>query len=72
MASAAETFEPGRWYTLLVETKGDNVVAQVNGKKPLKAASKDFRVKKPGIEFRVSGPDGGEVSFDNLRVWELR
>jgi hypothetical protein len=72
LASAAENFEPGKWYTLLVEIKGDDVVARVEGKKPLRATSKDFRVKKPGIEFRVSGRDGDEVSFDNLRVWELK
>ena len=72
LASAPETFEPGRWYTLLVENKGDEVVAQVQGKKPLRASSKDFHVKKPGIEFRVAGRDTEEVSFDNLRVWELK
>ena len=72
LASAPETFEPGRWYTLLLENKGDEVLARVEGKKPLRAASKDFRVKKPGIEFRVAGRDNEEVSFDNLRVWELK
>jgi hypothetical protein len=72
LASAAEKFEPGQWYTLLLETKGDDVVAQVEGKKPLRAASKDFHVKKPGIEFRVAGRDNEEVNFDNLRVWELK
>jgi hypothetical protein len=72
LASAPETFEPGRWFTLLVENKGDEVVAQVEGKKPLRASSKDFQVKKPGIEFRVLGRENMEINFDNLRVWELR
>ena len=72
LASASERFEPGKWYTLLLETKGDNVVAQVEGKRPLRASSPDFHVKKPGIEFRAIGPTGAEVSFDNLRVWELK
>ncbi len=72
LASAPEKFERGKWYTLLLETRGDDVVAQVEGKKPLRAANKDFRVKKPGIEFRVAGRDGGEARFDNLRVWELK
>ena len=71
LASAPEKFEPGRRYTLLVEFKGGEVIAQVEGKKPLRAASKDFSVKKPGIEFRVAGRDNEEVSFDNLWVWEL-
>jgi hypothetical protein len=72
LAGTAERFESGKWYTLLVETKGAEVVARVAGKQPLRASSKDFGVKKPGIEFRVSGRDGGEVLFDNLRVWELK
>ncbi|HEY6167727.1 MAG TPA: hypothetical protein VI454_06785, partial [Verrucomicrobiae bacterium] len=71
LTSAPEKFEPGRWYTLLLETKGDEVVAQVEGKKPLRASSKDFHVKKPGLEFRLAGRDNEEVHFDNLRVWEL-
>ena len=31
-----------------------------------------IHVKKPGIELRVAGGDNGEVSFDNLREWELK
>ncbi|MCX7012054.1 MAG: hypothetical protein NTW86_05725 [Candidatus Sumerlaeota bacterium] len=72
LASAPEQFEQGHWYTLLVEFKGEEVVAQVQGKKPLRAASQEFRVKKPGIEFRVAGKDAGEVLLDHLRVWELK
>lgn len=71
LASAQEKFEIGKWFTLLVETKGDEVVAQVEGKRPLRASSKDFHVKKPGIEFRVLGRTHDVVCFDNLRVWEL-
>jgi len=72
LVSAPEKFEPGQWYTLLLETKGAEVVARVEGKKPLRASSEDFRVKKPGLEFRVAGRDNEEISFDNLRVWELK
>jgi hypothetical protein len=71
LATARETFEQGRWYTLLIENQGGEVVARVEGKQPLRASSPDFKVKKPGLEFRVSGRDNDEVSFDNLKVWEL-
>ena len=71
LTSAATDFVSGQWYKLLLETKGSEVIARVEGKEPLRASSKDFGVKKPGIEFRVSGRDGEEVLFDNLRVWEL-
>ena len=55
----------------MIENKGGEVVARVAGKQPLRASSPDFKVKKPGLEFRVSGRDNDEVSFDNLKVWEL-
>src|SRR5207244_755302 len=51
LTSAPASFAQGQWYTLLVEMKGDQVIARVDGKESLKAASKDFHVKKPGIEF---------------------
>lgn len=72
LVSAADRFEQEKWYTLLVEAKGDDVVAQIDGLKPLRASHTDFRVKKPAIEFRVAGPAGGDACFDNLRVWELK
>ena len=72
LASAPAKFAQGQWHTLLVEFKGGEVVARVAGREPLRASSKDFGVRKPGIEFRVSGRDGAEISFDNLRVWELK
>ena len=72
LASARDNFETGRWYSLLIEMKGDEVVATIEGKKPLRVSSKDFHVKKPGLEFRVSGRDGEEILFDNLRIWELK
>jgi hypothetical protein len=71
-AAAKTTFEPGQWYTLLLESKGDTVVAQITGKEPLRATAKDFRVKKPGLVFRVGGKDTDAVSFDNVKVWELK
>ena len=72
LAFAPAKFARGQWHTLLVEFKGGDVVARVAGREPLRASSKDFGVRKPGIEFRVSGRDSAEISFDNLRVWELR
>src|SRR4030095_9289807 len=61
LASAQVRFEQGRWYTLLIENKGSEVVARIDGKEPLRAASPDFSAKKPGIEFRAIGPTGEEV-----------
>lgn len=71
-AKATTPFDPAITYTLLLECKGDNVVAQVAGKEPLKATSPDFHVKKPGLVFRMGGPEAQEVTFDNVKVWALK
>ena len=69
-AKAATKFNQGQWYTLLLEVKGDSVVAHV-GDRELRATAKDFHVKKPGLVFRAGGKDGEEVLIDNVKVWEL-
>ncbi len=70
-ASEKVNLSPGKWYTLTLESKGDQVVAQITGMKPIEATSADFHVKKPGLVFRVSGPDDEAVKIDNVKVWEL-
>lgn len=72
LAKAAAAFEKGRWYELLLEVKGDDVLAQIGGMEPLRADSGDFHVKKPGLVFRTGGKDGEEVHIDEVRVWELK
>lgn len=72
LAKATATFEKGRWYELLIEMKGDDVLAQVAGQEPLRATSKDFHVKKPGLVFRTGGKDSDEVHIDEVRVWEMK
>jgi hypothetical protein len=72
LTSEAATFEQGKWYVLTIENKGGEVLARIEGKPTLRASSPDFRARKPGIEFRVLGRGNDEVSFDNLRVWELK
>ncbi len=70
-AKAATKFEPGQWFTLQFEMKGEQVVVRVDGKEPLRASAPDFKVKKPGLVFRAGGKDGQEVLIDNVKVWEL-
>ncbi|MEQ2010239.1 MAG: hypothetical protein ABMA26_25930 [Limisphaerales bacterium] len=72
LAKATTTFEKGRWYELLLEVKGDDVLAQIAGMEPLRATSRDFHVKKPGLVFRTGGKDTDEVHLDEVRVWELK
>jgi hypothetical protein len=70
-AKAAAGFPRDQWHTLLLEVKGETVVARVDGREALRASAKDFGVKKPGLVFRVMGQDGDAVLFDNLKVWAL-
>ncbi len=72
LAKAAAAFEKDRWYELLLEVKGDDVLAQIAGMEPLRATSKDFHVKKPGLVFRAGGKDSDEVQLDEVRVWALK
>ncbi|MBI5768378.1 MAG: hypothetical protein HZA93_11330 [Verrucomicrobia bacterium] len=71
-AKATTAFARGQWHTLLLEMKGETVIAHVDGRPPLKASAPDFRVKKPGLVFRVGGPaPTDEVLIDNVKVWTL-
>ncbi len=71
LATAKTDFSPDQTYTLLVECKGNDVIAHVTGKEPLKATAADFHVKKPGLVFRMGGKDGQEAVLDNVKVWAL-
>lgn len=60
-----------KWYTLVLENKGEEVVATIAGQGSLKAKAEDFKVKKPALVFRAGGPDAAGVLIDNLEVYEL-
>jgi hypothetical protein len=68
-AAADAKFEQGKTYTLLLEAKGDQAIAQIAGFAPLKAQSKDFAVKKPGLVFRFGGKDDQNVRILDVLVW---
>jgi len=70
-AKVATKFSRDEWFTLLLEVKGNEVVARVAGRESLRVTAKDFHVKKPGLVFRVGGKDGQGVLIDNVKVWEL-
>lgn len=68
-AAADAKFEQGKTYTLLLEAKGDQAVAQIAGFAPLKAQSRDFAVKKPGLVFRFGGKDDQPIRILDVKVW---
>ncbi|MFT5028078.1 MAG: hypothetical protein ACI9VS_000498 [Candidatus Binatia bacterium] len=68
LATAKATFKKGEWYSLCVESKGDNVTASIKGVGELKGSHPTFHVKKPTLVFRCLG-DGVEI--DDIRVRQL-
>lgn len=65
LATASNSFETGKWYSLEVVTDGTSVTATIDGFAPLKAEHPTFGVKKPTLVYRVIG-DG--VDIDDISV----
>jgi hypothetical protein len=60
-------FEPGQWYTMVVETVGDEMRVTIDGKAAgyLKSSGIGHATKSK-IELGVGGKDG---CFDDVKVW---
>lgn len=60
--------EAGRWYTLVVETAGDEMRVTIDGRPAAYLKSSGIaHATKSKIEFGVAGKDGW---FDDLKVWD--
>lgn len=60
--------EAGRWYTLVVETAGDEMRVMIDGWPAAYLKSSGIaHATKSKIEFGVAGKDGW---FDDLKVWD--
>lgn len=65
--SCKMTFDPGTWYTMVVEVSGTEMLARVGDKHFAFGADAKLATPKANIGLPVSG-DG--VSLDNVKVWE--
>lgn len=63
----AMKWEPGRWYTMLIEWNGAEVVAQVDDQFVLYGSSETLNVDKGSI-LLING--GSHAWFDDLTIWE--
>jgi hypothetical protein len=67
-------FEPGKWYHVLAELKGDEVVVQFADGPTLYAKSAIFA--KPsesgGNGLGIAGPKDGSVEIDNVTLWSIK
>jgi hypothetical protein len=62
-----QKLEPGKWYTLVVETVGDEMRVTIDGKPAGYLKSSGIaHATKSKIELGVGGKDG---YFDDIRVW---
>lgn len=60
-------FEPGKWYTLLIEIRGREMLAQIDGQALILGEREGIDLKKVRIEL-ISG--GQWAWFDDLKIWE--
>jgi hypothetical protein len=59
--------EPGKWYTLVVETTGDEMRVTLDGQPAAYLKSSGIaHATKSKIELGVAGKDG---FFDDIKVW---
>lgn len=67
-------YEPGRWYHVLAELKGEEVVIQFEGGPALHASHPCFAKPTPsgGSGLGLAGPSAGTVELDNVTLWSIR
>ena len=58
----------GQWHQILVEMRGNDVAAQVDGQVTLRAAGTVFDVQKSRLVFLIG--QNGVMQVDNVKVWE--
>ncbi|VGO23335.1 hypothetical protein [Pontiella sulfatireligans] len=61
------TFEPGKWYTMLVEYHGKEMLARIDDQAFILGAHSYIDQERTSIGFPVLGDS---ASFDHVKVWE--
>lgn len=67
-------YEPGRWYHILAELKGEEVVIQFESGPVLHASHPCFAKPTPGggNGLGLAGPSAGIVELDNVTLWSIK
>lgn len=58
-----------RWTKVLIETKGDEVVAQIKNGPTLRMKSERLNVPKESGNLKARGKEGS-IEYSNVRIWE--
>lgn len=68
------TYEPGKWYHVLAEMKGDEFVIQFADGPTLHAKHAGFSKppEKGGSGLGMAGPKDGMVEIDNVTLWSIK
>ena len=67
LAKAKVTFHPDRWYTLLVQVRGDRVVVTTDNGVSLKGSHPSLDIDKPNYRFVMRGKS---FQLDDVRIWK--
>ncbi len=69
LAKVDTQFEPGKWYTMLVEIDGDRVEVQTDNGLHALGSNPGLDVDKTGYRFVTAGQS---LVLSDLKVWELQ
>lgn len=68
LGKAEAKFEPGQWYTLQIEVKGQKVAVQTDNGVNLEGSHASLDVDKTGYRFVTSG---ASVALADVKAWEV-
>ncbi len=69
LAQADGKFEPGKWYTLQVAIRGEEVSARADNGVEASARDKRLDVEKTGYRFVTRG---ASLVLDDVNVWDVK
>lgn len=73
LAEAKEfKIESGKWYHVLAEVKGDELVVQFEGGPTLYGKHASLAAEKTKPAVGVTGGVGGTVEIDNVTIWSIK
>jgi hypothetical protein len=68
LGKAGVKFDSGKWFTMLVEVKGDKVSVQTDNGAKIAGSNSELDVAKTGYRFVARGES---VSIADLKVWDV-
>jgi hypothetical protein len=68
------SYEPGKWYHVLAEMKGDELVVQIADGPTIYAKQPGFAqaAQTGGAGLGIAGPSGGTVEIDDVTIWTVK